>query len=150
MIDKVTIQFNDKKYLNEIVMLSKAFEDEGCCNGVVRDNLEFLSTKNIAVAIYREKVIGYGYGIIEIKDKSTSYYNKNDKIFYLEEIYISKEYRNKKVGSKLINFLVEYAKSNGCKYFETCAVSKKYKKLLKFYIKKVDMQLYSARLIKKL
>ena len=75
---------------------------------------------------------------------------KGQKSFYIEEIYIDKKYRNSGVGLKLFEFIENYAKQNNCDLLETTAVSKDYEKLLNFYIKKLNMNFWSANLIKKL
>lgn len=146
----VRIEFNNGKYIDQIVDLSKRFQDEKCCNGIICNDEKFFSAKKIAVALCDEKVVGYCYGEIEIKQRDTSFYKKGQKTFYLEEIFVVKEYRNRKVGSLLFSFILNEAKKEGCGYIETTAVSKDYKKSLAFYLDKMDMNFWSAHLIKKI
>lgn len=146
----IKIEFNNGKYIEEIVGLSKSFQDEQCCNGVICDDAKFFCDKKVAVALCNEKVIGYCYGQSEIKNKDTSFYKSGQKVFYLEEIFVAKNFRNRKIGSLLFNFILNEAQKENCDYIETNAVSKDYKKLLSFYINKMDMDFWSARLIKKI
>lgn len=149
-MEKVTIEFAKDNDFKQIEKLSKTFEEEKCCNGIVADNEEFFRSKNVAVARHNNNVIGYCYGKVEVKEKNTSFYKKGQKTFYIEEIYIDKNFRNLGVGQQLFDFIENYAKENACEFIETTAVSKDYEKLLSFYIKKLDMNFWSASLIKKI
>lgn len=144
------IKFAEKEDIKAIVVLSKNFEEELCCNGIKADNEEFFKDKKIVVVKLNNEIVGYCYGNEEIKGRDTSFFKKGQKSFYLEEIYIKPEFRNKKLGDKMFSFIQDYAKSISCELLETTAVSKDYKKLLKFYIDKQDMQFWSANLIKKI
>lgn len=147
---EIIIEFAKKEDLSVIASLSKAFEEEQCCNGIIADNENFFATKKVVIAKVNEKLIGYCYGEEEIKQRNTTFFKKGQKSFYLEEIYIDKKYRNKKIGTKLFNFIENYAQKIGCEIIETTAVSKDYRKLLSFYIDKLNFNFWSASLIKKL
>lgn len=149
-MNNIRIEYNNGKYIDEIINLSKHFEDEKCCNGIISDDEDFFKNKKIVVALCDGKVVGYCYGETEIKQKSTSLIKKGQKVFYLEEIFIAKEFRNRKVGSMLFNFILNEAKKKKCAFLETTAVSKDYKNLLSFYIDKMDMIFWSANLVKKI
>lgn len=147
---EIIIEFAKEEDLSAIAALSKAFEEEQCCNGIVADKENFFATKKVVIAKVEEKLIGYCYGEEEIKQRNTTFFKKGQKSFYLEEIYIDKKYRNKKIGTKLFNFIENYAQKIGCEIIETTAVSKDYQKLLSFYIDKLNFNFWSASLIKKL
>ena len=146
----IDIKFAQKKDINDIVKLSKKFEDEHCCNGIKADNEMFFATKKVVIAKIESEIVGYCYGEVEMKTKATSFFEKGIKFFYLEEIYVSPKFRKKGIGKLLFEFIENYAKSLKCEILETTAVSKDYKKLLKFYIESNNMQFWSANLIKKL
>ena len=147
---EITIDFAQIEELPKVVELSKKFELENCCNGIIADDLEFFKSQRVAVAKADNDIVGYCYGNISTKAKTTSFCKQGEKSFYIEEIYIEKKYRNKKIGLALFKFMENYAISNGCSLIETTAVSKDYLKLLSFYINKLDMKFLSASLFKKL
>ena len=146
----ITISFAEKDDLCNIAKLSKNFEDEKCCYGIVSDSEEFFADKNVIVAKDDDTVIGYCYGSVSTKTRNTSFFTSGQQSFYIEEIYILKNYRNKQIGAKLFAFVEDYAKSLGCEILETTAVSKDYQRLFNFYINKMNMQFWSANLIKKI
>lgn len=148
--NKIKIEFAKEFEVDELVRLSKAFEQEKCCNGIIADDKDFFIKKKVAVAKIDTSIVGYCYGIFEIKTKDTSKYKKGQKSFYVEELYVDARHRNKEIGRKLFCFIERYAKENGCDFIETTAVSKDYKRLLSFYIDKLDMDFWSAEIIKKI
>lgn len=146
----IKIEFAKEEDLVVIASLSKEFEEEHCCNGIKADDVDYFKTKKVAVAKIDDEIVGYCYGVVETKEKDTSFYKKGEKSFYIEELYIAPNYRNINIGKKLFDFIETYAKSLGCKILETTAVSKDYKKLLRFYIEKNNMNFWSASLLKKI
>lgn len=146
----IKIEFASKNELVFVEQLSKEFEAEQCCNGISADTKKELSKKNIIVAKVDGDIIGYCYGIIETKKRDTSFYKKGQKSFYIEEIYIKSKFRSQNIGAMLFDYMQNYAKSLKCELLETTAVSKDYKSLLNFYIEKMNMNFWSASLIKKI
>lgn len=147
---KYVIEWAKPTDANCIAKLSKQFEIENCCNGIVADNENYFSEKKIAVAKNKNDIIGYCYCNFETKEKNCSMYKSGTKSFYIEEIFVEKNYRNNNLGQMLYNFIENYAKENNCEIIEVTAVSKDYKKLLSFYIEKLNMNFWSASLIKNL
>lgn len=144
------IRFAKLEELDAILRLNEEFCKEKCCNAIITDNIDFFKSKNILVAIIDDLICGYAYGDINGATKTTTYHKKDDKIFYLEELYVKKQFRNKHIGTKLFEYLEQYAKDNHCKGIELNASSKDYKKLLHFYIDELGMSFFSAFLYKKL
>ena len=87
-------------------------EDLGynCSEELVKERLEGLDKNNerVLVAVYNSEVVGYLHAQIY-------------KTLYFEELInflglaVSKEYRNKKVGTRLVNEIENWAKENGIK-----------------------------------
>ena len=146
----VDIKFAEKQDICDIVKLSREFANEQCCNGIKADDGKYFDSKKVVIAKIESEIVGYCYGEVEMKTKATSFFEKGSKSFYLEEIYISPKFRKKGIGKLLFEFIENYAKSLKCEILETTAVSKDYKKLLKFYIERNNMQFWSANIIKKL
>ena len=146
----IMVRKSRKTDLPKIALLSKEFEQEFCCNGVVCDDEKFFQDKSVFVAEENNEIIGYGYGVFEIKKHSSPFYNVEEKCFYIEEMYVSKNFRNNGVGGKLFAELEKYAKENKADFIELSATSKDYKKLLSFYIEKLNLTFWSAQLYKRL
>jgi len=149
-MENIFIRFSKKCEAENIAKLSGQFALENSCNGIVADTPEYFKNKNVIVAVLNNKIIGYCYGEIEIEEKNRSFAVKGDKYFDLEEVYVLPEYRKLGIGQKLFNYAENYATENNCKTVQLNAVSKDYKKLLSFYIDKLNMQFWSAYLIKKI
>jgi len=144
----IEIRFALEQESMDISKLSQKFALENSCNGIIADNSDYFKNKNVAVAIANNEIVGYCYGNVCIEDKNRSFAKKEDKYFDLAEIYILPKFRNFGIGEKLYNFIETYAKENLCKTIRLNAVSKDYKKLLSFYIDKLNMAFWSAFLIK--
>jgi len=144
------IRFADKENFGKVAKLSQMFADENCCNGIVADSEDYYLDKIVAVAVDDGQIVGYAHGQFEKASKNKSYVNKNDKLFYLEEMYIVPAKRNLNIGKQLFLFLENYAKAKGASVLELNAVSKNYLKLLDFYINKLNMTFLSAYLYKKI
>lgn len=138
------------KDLRQVVALSKEFEKENCCNGIVSDDFDYFKKKKVAVAKIGDAVVGYAYGSFGVAEKKSTFAEAGDKYYSIEEIYTAHCYRNQGIGKKLFEFLEQYAQSQKCKNIRLNAVSKDYKRLLKFYIEELGMCFWSAYLCKRL
>ena len=130
--------------------LSKEFEKENITYGLIGDEVDHYYNKDIFIAIDNNIVIGYAYGSFELKDKDTSFYKKDDKSYYLEEIYVKKDFRSKGIGTLLFKACEKYAKNNGALWIELSTSTKDYAKALNFYIKMMGLNYWSSYLIKKI
>lgn len=80
-----------------------------------------------------------GYLIANVyKSKKRKYYGlkNNQKYLYVFALYTKKEYRNKRVASKLLKNVYDYARTKNIKYVLLTAVSNKPCKLINFYTRK--------------
>lgn len=115
--------FSNDFDINEIIIRQAKIEDfkdicKICCDDLgyncseelVKERLEGLDKNNerVLVAVYNSEVVGYLHAQIY-------------KTLYFEELInflglaVSKEYRNKKVGTRLVNEIENWAKENGIK-----------------------------------
>lgn len=115
--------FSNDFDINDIIIRQAKIEDykdicKICCDDLgyncseelVKERLEGLDKNNerVLVAVYNGKVVGYLHAQIY-------------KTLYFEELInflglaVSKEYRNKKVGTRLVNEIENWAKENGIK-----------------------------------
>lgn len=144
------IMFAKKADLIFVARLSKQFENEGCCNGIVADDEKYFENKIVAICKVGEQIVGYVCGEVMVQQKNVSYSKQGDKHFELDEIYIAPNHRNKGYGKQMFAYMEDYAKKQGCKSLRLNAVSKNYQSLLKFYIEYMQMNFQSAYLVKQL
>ena len=107
-------------------------------------------TKQTYVAYLDNVMVGYAYGCYETQKRSTSFYNKDDKTFYLEEIYVLKEYRSKGVGAKLYEAIEKDAKKDNCTAIELICASKDKVKAINFYQNQLGLTMWSVHFIKQI
>lgn len=70
-----------------------------------------LENNIILVALVDDKIIGYIYGDIDIDNKVKKELEAN-----IHMLYITEEYRNKKIGTNLLNEMINIFKQNNVKY----------------------------------
>ena len=63
----------------------------------------------IAVAEIDGKIVGSTTLLIEIK-----FIHNGGKVGHIEDVVVDKNYQRKGIGVKIIRYLLEYAKNNGC------------------------------------
>lgn len=112
--------YEDKDILNN--MFQKLLEYERDSFGSnVRDNLKITSffdkridddNNIILVALVDNIIVGFTYVSIDFDNKITKDIEAKG-----ESIFIEAEYRNKKIGSRLINEVIEILKRRNVKYF---------------------------------
>ena len=70
-----------------------------------------------AEAMYAQFIDGYHYFMIYYNDQFVGYISikKEDETLFLSKIYVSKEYRGKKIGKSALNFIEEKAIEMHCK-----------------------------------
>ena len=55
-----------------VLEMSDAWVEEGCCNGMERDDLEYLKQFEIFLALEDERPVGYAYGRARTAQKKTA------------------------------------------------------------------------------
>lgn len=147
-MEEIKINFATHDECDNVALLSKQFADECCCSGVKAEKEEFYQDKKVIVASVNNLIVGYLYLEIEKEPKTTPYAKKGNNVLWIKELFVLPTFRKNGVGKLLFDFAENYAKENDCKTMRVNAVSKDYKKLLKFYIEKLGMDFCSALLIK--
>ncbi len=59
------------------------------------------------IALEDEKIIGYAFYFF-------GYYSWTGKSLYLDDLYVTENYRGKNIGSKLLNAIIEIARKENC------------------------------------
>jgi len=142
---EITIRTAQAADLPEVLAMSDALMDEGCCNGLVRDSIEYLQQYHIQLALADGEIIGYAYGEAAESNRQMGDCRKGDQFYDLEMIYVKPEYRSSGAGRALFAAQQAYAHSLGLKTLRLTAVNKDWKKLLHFYTSQ-GMDFYWATL----
>lgn len=85
----------------------------------IKDNILNISDdkdKKIIIEVLDGNVIGYA--MIKYMMRPMKLYAKETRFLYIEEIGIDNNYRGKGYGTRLMEFLIEEARKNGCCKFE--------------------------------
>lgn len=143
------VKLNDD-ILNELLSLSLAWEKEDCCYGYVANKKSDFENKRIFIVKDDNKIIAYLLGSIKKASNMNSIIKDNEKYFELDELYVLPKYRLNGIGKDLYNFAEQTIKKDNLKYIFLSTASKNYKAILHFYIDIVGMNLWSAKLYKKI
>ena len=137
---------NNEQVVTRLIELSKEWVDEDSCFGMVANTKEDLK-EPLFVAVNNNLIVGYIFGHFYAPKKRTSYIPIGAKCFDVDELYVSKEYRNQGIGKRLFEALETVVKED-CEYITLSTSNKDYRKVLNFYSNKVDMTFHDAFLIK--
>lgn len=138
----------DSGTVKELIELSKKWRDEDCSWGIVANGEEDLN-EPVFVAVDRGSIVGYIFGHYFQTESKTAYVEIGSKCFMIDEIYVLPAYRNKGVGRELFKLMENHVEES-CAYLKLIAPTKNYKSILHFYVDELDMDFYSATLIKKI
>lgn len=123
--------------IDQLLILSKKFEEEGITTGLVansRDLLEELIKSHFWVVVDNNIVIGYLYGKACMNDNLSIFTPEDKKYFEIEEIYIDPNDRNKGFGSRLINSsLKDLLNNEGISRVTVSSANKDWIEIYEFY-----------------
>ena len=149
MIKYLEIKPNTKE-IEELISLSKYWNDEDITRGYGINGLEDIIDKRTFVAKEDDTIIGYIFEKDGISKNYNSIMQDGEKYFGIEEIYVIPSKRSLGIGKRLMDFAKEIAKKDGYKYVFLVTSTKDWNKILDFYINKCDMTFYCASLVEKL
>lgn len=95
------------------------------------------------------QIIGYLFGKCSVLNEAITPIDKGSKCFDINEIYVKEKYRSQGIGKALFEYTENYHKQN-VDYITLSTATKNYKSILYFYIEKMDMSFWSAKLFKKI
>ncbi len=142
------MRYLDENLANELIELSKKWQEEECSWGIIANTQEDLR-EPLFVAADGKKIVGYIFGHSYITENKTSYIELGSKCFMIDEIYVLPSYRNKGIGKELFKLMEKHVKES-CNYLTLSTSTKNYKSILHFYIDELDMNFHSAFLIKEM
>jgi len=100
----------------------------------------------IYVAENRGKIIGYITGNIELqKNKWDLFFKKGEKYLDIIYFYVLKKFREKRIGTRLMNAILNDARSKGIRKFKVVAATKELDRAVKFY-KKFGFKSYATKM----
>ena len=124
-----------ENHLEKIIELEKEWVLENITYGVVGSTKEEIM-QNVNdyfyLALHNEKVVGY---IIceEIHNNEYNIFENGSTYLRVNDIYVLKEYRNKKIGENLLKIIEEKAKTNEIKQILISTATKEAETIKRFY-----------------
>ena len=138
-----------KECLNQLLRLSEEWADEKTGPSYdANDEDEFLD-KNIYVACLNNRIIAYALGHKKLLKEKTSYNQIGETAYELDEIYVSKEFRNQGIGKELYHF-VESDVKDEVDLIGLIAMSYRHKELLRLYMDELGFDFNHALLVKRM
>lgn len=95
------------------------------------------------------EIIDCLFGKFSVLKETITPIEKGTKCFEINEIYVKEKYRSLGIGKALFEYIENYYKQN-VDYITLSTATKNYKSILHFYIEKMDMNFWSAKLFKKI
>lgn len=132
-----------------VIELSKKWESEDLTYGYCANDKNDLIGNDLFLAYSDDKIIGYLFGKSSVLKEAITPIDKGSKCFEINEIYVKENYRSQGVGKALFEYTENYYKQN-VDYITLSTATKNYKSILHFYIEKMDMSFWSAKLFKKI
>jgi len=100
----------------------------------------------IYVAEDKGRIVGYITGNIELqKNKWDLFFKKGERYMDIIYFYILKKFRNKGVGTKLMNAILNAAHGKGIRKFKVIAATKDLNRAVKFY-KRFGFKPYATKM----
>lgn len=139
----------DDRNIKAVIALSKEWESEDLTYGYCANNKNDLIGKDLFLAYLNNEIVGYLFGKCSVLNEAITPIDKGSKCFEINEIYVKEKYRSQGIGKALFEYTENYHKQN-VDYITLSTATKNYKNILNFYIEKMDMSFWSAKLFKKI
>lgn len=139
----------DDRNIKAVIALSKEWESEDLTYGYCANNKNDLIGNDLFLAYLNNEIVGYLFGKCSVLNEAITPIDKGSKCFDINEIYVKEKYRSQGIGKALFEYTENYHKQN-IDYITLSTATKNYKSILHFYIEKMDMSFWSAKLFKKI
>ena len=139
----------DDRNIKAVIALSKEWESEDLTYGYCANDKNDLIGNDLFLAYSDAQIIGYLFGKCSVLNEAITPIDKGSKCFDINEIYVKEKYRSQGIGKALFEYTENYHKQN-VDYITLSTATKYYKSILYFYIEKMDMSFWSAKLFKKI
>ncbi|MDE8314681.1 GNAT family N-acetyltransferase [Erysipelothrix rhusiopathiae] len=144
----VNFETLDEFELEALINLSIEWDQEQCSTAYSASTKYYYKDKELFLAADETKIIGYALGTIKTLSQATSYNQVGEQAFELDELFVSKPFRNQKVGQGLFKFVEERVASH-VDLIRVIANASDYQKLLSLYVDDLGMDFKHALLIKR-
>lgn len=135
--------------INVVIALSEKWEKENLTYGYCANDENDIQGNDLFLAYLNKEAVGYLFGKCLVVEETITPIDKGVKCFEIEEIYVDKKYRSQNIGQRLFEYIENYYK-NKVDYITLSTATKNYKSILHFYIDKMDMTFWSAKLFKRI
>lgn len=141
-------ELNDSN-IKVVIELSEKWESEDLTYGYCTNDKNDLIGNDLFLAYSDDEIIGYLFGKCSVLKEAITPIDKGSKCFEINEIYVKEKYRSQGIGKAVFEYAENYYKQN-VDYITLSTATKNYKSILHFYIEKMDMSFWSAKLFKKI
>ena len=135
--------------IETVIKLSQEWENESLTYGYCANDKNDLIGIDLFLAYSDNEVIGYLFGKCSVLEEAITPLEEGAKCFEIDEIYVKEQYRSQGIGQALFEYVENYYKQD-IDYITLSTATKNYKSILHFYIEKMDMTFWSAKLFKKI
>lgn len=139
----------DPQITEQLLDMSKKWEEEDITYGYVRNDVSELEGKTILGAYNNGKMVGYLFGKTVNRKGRNAIIAEETKFFEVDEIYVLKHYRGMGIGKSMFSYLEELLKEQEIEYIFLSSATKDSKRILNFYLNEVGMRTHYARFFKK-
>jgi len=136
--------------LEAVIALTAAWEKENITLGLRADTPDDLSGCRIWVAEQRGLIVGFAAGREDVSSRKGPVLDENERYFELEELYVSPGLRCRGIGDMLFARAEAFARESGYRRLLLSTATRDTMAMLRFYVKKQGMQVWSMRLFKDL
>lgn len=136
--------------IEAVIALTGVWEAENITYGLRKDTPDDLEGCVVWVAEDENRIVGFAAGREDRPKRKTSILDENEAYFELEELYVLPEARSSGLGDRLFRTAEEYARGAGYRRMLLSTATKDTMAMLRFYVEKEQMQVWSMRLFKDL
>lgn len=131
----------------QLIALSQIWVEENCTYGMVVNEKSDLK-EPLAVALDGNQIVGYCFGEYYHQERKNVCIPGGSRCFSMDELYVLPQYRGQGIGKTLFT-MMEQKVSEECAFITLTTPTRNYKAILNLYVEELEMDFYSAFLIKK-
>lgn len=135
--------------MDRLLEMSRHWAAENSCHGYVANGPADVEGKRVFVARDGGQIVGYLFGEQVQAQRDTSVMAKGTPFFEVDELYVCPDYRSQGIGGELFRF-AEQAVKGQAKFLALSTATKNREAILRFYLDRMGMVFWSARMFKPL